>query len=128
MNLGVIDIVNLFINRLALGFMAIAFISHYIGIFKKEDRYFKLAKPLILVSVIIGTVQTILYFYFLSILRNGIPNFWILINKLQPGVIGYSMDFLLVFLILGAIYYSGFNSKASNKHQGWNVFIGIMAF
>ena len=128
MNLGVINIVNLFINRLALGFMAIAFISHYIGIFKKEDRYFRLAKPLILASLIIGTVQTILYFYFLSLLRDGIPNFWILINKLQPGVIGYSMEFLLAFLILGAVYYYGFDGKASNKHHGWNVFIGIMAF
>ena len=99
MNLGVINIVNLFINRLALGFMAIAFISHYIGIFKKEGRYFRLAKPLILASLIIGTVQTILYFYFLSLLRDGIPNFWILMNKLQPGVIGYSMEFLLAFLM-----------------------------
>ncbi len=128
MNLGVIDIINLFINRLALGFMAIAFISHYIGIFKKEDRYFRLAKPLILISIIIGAVQTIIYFYFLSLLRNGIPNFWILMNKLQPGVIGYSMDFLLAFLILGAIYYYGFDKNAPNRHQGWNVFAGIIAF
>jgi mono/diheme cytochrome c family protein len=128
MNLGTIDIFNLFINRLALGFMAIAFISHYIGIFKKEDRYFWLAKPLILISLIIGTIQTIVYFYFLSLLRNGIPNFWILMNKLQPGVIGYSMDSMLLFLILGALYYAGFNARANNKHQGWNVFIGIMAF
>jgi hypothetical protein len=128
MNLGTIDIINLFLNRLALGFMAIAFISHYIGIFKKEDRYFRLAKPLILISLIIGTIQTIIYFYFLSLLRNGIPNFWILMNKLQPGVIGYSMDGLLLFLILGAAYYYGFDQKASNQHQGWNVFAGILAF
>ena len=127
-NLGIIDVVNLFINRLALGFMAIAFISQYIGIFKKEDRYFRLAKPLILISLITGTVQTIIYFYFLSLLRNGIPNFWILMNKLQPGVIGYSMEFLLVFLILGAIYYAGFDGKGSGKYQGWDVFIGIIAF
>ncbi|MHB8232338.1 MAG: hypothetical protein ACYDDB_05500 [bacterium] len=128
MNLGVIDIVNLFINRLALGFMAIAFISQYIGIFKKEDRYFRLAKPLILISLVIGTVQTIIYFYFLSLLRNGIPNFWILMNKLQPGVIGYSMEFLLAFLVLGAFYYLGFDRKGLGRHQGWNVFIGIIAF
>jgi cytochrome d ubiquinol oxidase subunit I len=128
MNLGTVDILNLFINRLALGFMAIAFISHYIGIFKKNDRYFRLAKPLILVSLIIGTIQTIVYFYFLSMLRNGIPNFWILMSKLQPGVIGYSMDFLLLFLVLGAIYYAGFNSNPGQGKQGWNVFIGILAF
>ncbi|MFW0884602.1 hypothetical protein ACMCNP_06100 [Candidatus Acidulodesulfobacterium sp. H_13] len=127
MNLGVIDIVNLFINRLALGFMAIAFISQYIGIFKREDRYFRLAKSLILISLIIGTIQTIVYFYFLSILKSGIPNFWIFINKIQPGVIGYSMDTLLIFLILGAIYYYGFKGKDS-EHQGWNLFIGILAF
>ncbi|MHB1697046.1 MAG: hypothetical protein ACYCSQ_02930 [bacterium] len=128
MNLGVIDIVNLFINRLALGFMGIAFISQYIGIFKKEDRYFRLAKPLVMCALILGTVQTIVYFYFLSLLKNGIPNFWILMNKLQPGVIGYSMEFLLVFLILGAFYYLGFDRKGLGKHQGLNVFIGIMAF
>ncbi len=128
MNLGFLDITNLFLNRLALGFLAIAFIAHYIGIFKKEDRYFRLAKPLIMSSLIIGTIQTILYFYFLSLLRNGIPNFWILMNKLQPGVIGYSMIGLLGFLVLGAVYYYGFDSKTSNKHQGWNVFIGIIAF
>ena len=128
MNLGVIDIVNLFINRLALGFMAIAFISQYIGIFKKEDRYFRLAKPLIMCALVIGTIQTIVYFYFLSLLKNGIPNFWILMNKLQPGVIGYSMEFLLLFLVLGALYYAGFDRKGQGKHQGWNVFIGIVAF
>jgi hypothetical protein len=128
MNLGVIDIINLFINRLALGFMAIAFISQYIGIFKKEDRYFRLAKPLIMCALVIGTIQTIIYFYFLSLLRNGIPNFWILINKLQPGVIALSMDFLLVFLVLGALYYVGFDRKGQGKHQGWNLFIGIIAF
>ncbi len=128
MNLGVIDIINLFINRLALGFMAIAFISQYIGIFKKEDRYFRLAKPLIMCALVIGAVQTIIYFYFLSLLRNGIPNFWILINKLQPGVIGYSMEFMLLFLVLGAIYYAGFDRKGGGRNQGWNVFIGIIAF
>lgn len=108
--------------------MAIAFISQYIGIFKKEDRYFRLAKPLIMCALVIGTIQTIIYFYFLSLLRNGIPNFWILINKLQPGVIALSMDFLLAFLVLGAIYYAGFDRKGEGKHQGWNVFIGIIAF
>ena len=128
MNLGVIDIINLFINRLALGFMAIAFISQYIGIFKKEDRYFRLAKSLIMCALVIGAVQTIIYFYFLSLLRNGIPNFWILINKLQPGVIGYSMEFMLLFLVLGAIYYAGFDRKGGGRNQGWNVFIGIIAF
>lgn len=125
-NLEVLNIVNLFINKLALGFMAIAFISHYIGIFKRDDRYFRLAKPLILIALVLGTIQTIVYFYFLNVIKNGIPNFWVLINKLQPGIIGNSMITLLIFLILGAIYYYGFSS--SNKHQGWNVFIGIMAF
>ncbi len=129
MKLSFMDIANLFINRLALGFMALAFISHYIGIFKKEERYFRLAKPLILISLVTGVIQTIIYFYFLSLLKNGIPNFWIFMNKIQPGVIRYSMEFLLLFLILGALYYEGFGNKPnSGKHQGWNIFIGIAAF
>ena len=126
MNLGTIDIVNLFLNRLALGFMGIAFIAQYIGIFKKEDRYFRLAKPLITCSLVLGTIQAAIYFYFLDLLKNGIPNFWILMNKLQPGVIGLSMEFMLAFLVLGGLYYIGFDRHG--KHQGWNVSIGILAF
>lgn len=128
MNLGTIDIVNVFLNRLALGFMGVAVVAHYIGVFKKEDRYYRLAGPLTLLALIIGTIQTIIYFYFLSLLRNGIPNFWILMNRLQPGVIAMSMDFLIVFLALGGLYYLGFSGKHSAKFQGWNIFFGAMAF
>lgn len=126
MNLGTLDIVNLFLNRLALGFMGIAFISQYIGIFKNEERYFRLAKPLILCSLILGTIQTVIYFYLANMVKNAIPNFWILMNKLQPGVITLSMDFLLVFLILGGFYYMGFDRNGN--HRGWNFFIGLLAF
>ncbi len=128
MNLGTIDIINLVLNRLALGFMAVGFISHYIGIFKKEDRYYRLAGPLILLSLIIGTIQTSLYFYFVSLLKNGIPNFWILINHLQPGIITMGLDSMLMFLVLGGIYYMGFKGEPSAGRQGWNIFFGVMAF